>query len=127
MESNPRHAFWEALVDSAETANRDGKYPDAETLFHRAITVAQENFGPRHINLAHSLLHLGDFLEQQSRFPESESAYKAAAELYESHGAQGLLATTLRNLAQVQWLQGNKTEATQIAPRHEKYSCDTTS
>lgn len=108
MDRESKQAFWDALISAAECANSEGHLEDAEKLFRRAISVAEDQFGRDHVNVAHSWLYFGGFLEQQKRLEEAELAYRKAVKIHQLNNACHLQAMALHSLAQLQWLKGNK-------------------
>lgn len=77
---------WHELLQSAETAERDGLPKQAEEFFDQAVQSAQTEFGPFDVNLAKCLLAFAQFLESQRRYTDALLRYKLAAGVYRQVG-----------------------------------------
>jgi len=75
----------------AAHANRlriQGCYREAEPLFRQAVALAEEAFGPNHLEVAAILNNLAVLFKYTGRFEEAESLYgRALAIIQESLGA----------------------------------------
>lgn len=102
-----------ALLSQAGVFLKDqGRYGEAELLFHRALGMYQRLLGERHPAVANSLNNLATVYSNQGRYSEAESLFRQALEL------NALLdenlpdvAIGLNNLAQLYCDQGNYSEA----------------
>jgi hypothetical protein len=90
-----------------------------EATFRRAVRATRRTFGAEHVNVALSHIELGDFYVAESRFDESETAYRKAAEIYEALGIghELLLAIALRSLSDAVCAQDRHQEGNAIRAR----------
>src|SRR5438105_8970311 len=86
MASKSREA--RSLAVQADTLREQGCYDEAEALFRQAIALAEQAFGPNHLEVAAILNNMAVLLKYTGRFDEAESLYgRALAITQQSHGA----------------------------------------
>src|SRR5262249_18762942 len=71
---------WKHLIRDGETANREGRYTDAELILKNALDRAQR-FGPDDPRFATSMNALGELYAAQGKWAEAESLYEKALEI----------------------------------------------
>ena len=76
-------ALLRALARTADARRVHGRYSEAERLYQRALSVAQDVFGERHQEVATILNNLGLVMEAEGRNSEAEPLYYRAWRLRE--------------------------------------------
>jgi tetratricopeptide (TPR) repeat protein len=71
------------LRELGEQARKRGDLPAAQQLYEQA--VAQVRASGDRLRLAHTIRHLGDVHRQQQHWPDAESCYIEALEIYRGH------------------------------------------
>jgi tetratricopeptide (TPR) repeat protein len=92
---------WNKLSLETIKLYREGRYSKATLVAEQALTVAKENVGPEHPDVATSLINLALLYYTQGHYAKAEPLYKRALEIREK--ALGPdhpnVATSLNNLA----------------------------
>ena len=86
-----------ALNNLAVLSVEQGRYPDAEANYRKAISIEERNLGASDPVLAPMLTNLGTLSFYQGHYPEAESLYRRALAIQEKVGSNP--ASTLNNLA----------------------------
>src|SRR5436190_815497 len=55
-----------------------GRYPEAEPLYKRALAIREKTLGPDHHDVSIALHKLADLYYQEGRYTEAEPLYKRA-------------------------------------------------
>jgi tetratricopeptide (TPR) repeat protein len=102
-----------SLNNLAELYREQGRYAEAEPLYHQALELRKRLLGESHPDFANSLNNLANLYNYQGRYSEAEPLYLQALELRkrllgESHPD---VASSLNNLAILHNYQGRYTEA----------------
>src|SRR5207249_5051867 len=74
------------LNASADRQRIQGRYAEAEALFQRALALATESFGPKHLAVASVLNNLAVVYKYSGRFDEAERLYWRALPIIEKAG-----------------------------------------
>jgi C-terminal peptidase prc len=90
-----------------------GRYPQAEPLLRRALTIRETVLGPAHPDVAQSLYFVALALHYQARYADAESLLRRALEIREQalRSDHPDVANSLNNLATVLYYQGRYAEA----------------
>jgi hypothetical protein len=90
----------------------EGKYPQAEQAYDRALAIKEKSLGPEHPNVATTLIGLGIVYWRDGRYPQAEQAYDHALAIEEKTlgPEHPYVAQTLGNLgflymAQQDWVK----------------------
>ncbi len=107
-------------LNNLATLYRDqGKYPEAEPLFEKALAIAEKALGPEHPDVATGLNNLAELYRAQGRYTEAEPLYKRSLAIKEK--ALGPehphVATTLENYAALLRETARADEAGKMAAR----------
>jgi len=105
---------WGFLLNQAGYyLNVQGRYGEAEPLYLRSVTIAEQQFGAEHPNVAASLNNLADLYRAQGRYGEAESLFQRSLQICEQQlGADHPnTASSLNNLAGLYRSQGRYSEA----------------
>ena len=114
-------AQWD--IQSAEAARlldllgtyllQHGQYSDAEELLQHGLKMREHLFGPRHLDVAHSLSNLGLLSYYQYQDTQSERLYKRALEIIErlSGSTHPALVTVLNYLGDLYYNQDSYAQA----------------
>ena len=70
--------FAQSLNSLGNVYTWQGRYPEAEPLFKRALGIREKSLGRDHPDVATSLNDLGDLYTNQSRYAEAEPLYRRA-------------------------------------------------
>jgi tetratricopeptide (TPR) repeat protein len=109
---------FDALDRRAEQLFYAGKYPEATDVQKRALTLAERQFGPDHLNVAKALVGLGGIFYCQGRTAEAGPLLeRGRAILEKATGVDSLMVTTLDYLAAVYEVQGRNAEAAPLRQR----------
>ncbi|HLZ64194.1 MAG TPA: FxSxx-COOH system tetratricopeptide repeat protein [Ktedonosporobacter sp.] len=96
-----------------------GRYPEADPLFRRALSIREQALGPDHPIVAHTLHDLANLSRAQGKYQEADLLYQRALSIREQ--ALGpdhpLVATTLTNLAILSWKRGKYEQVEALAQR----------
>jgi tetratricopeptide (TPR) repeat protein len=105
-------AFWDQHFSNGERLERAGQHAAAAREFEAALDAAGQ-LGPADWRLPLTLHNLGAVARQLARYPESESYYRRAIPLWETHHPQRLaeLAGTLQNLGSLDMVRGRLADA----------------
>ena len=92
---------------------QQGKYAQAESLYQRALDIAEKVLGPEHPDTAGSLNNLGGVYLQQGKYAQAESLYQRALDIAEKvlGPEHPDTATSLNNLAALYHRQENYAQA----------------
>jgi TonB family protein len=114
-----QEARWEELDSQAGALYDQGKYHEAISVAKEALKVAEQNFGPKHLNVARSLNELAFLYTEQGRYAEAESLYKQALAIQEKALGPNHpdVAKTLNKLAELYHIQGQETVAEPLYKR----------
>jgi CHAT domain-containing protein/tetratricopeptide (TPR) repeat protein len=96
------HANYALTLNNLATVYREqGKYDEAERLYHRAFTIFEKASGRDHPNVAGTLNNLAIVHEAQGKYGEAEGLYQRALAIFERAlgGNHSNVAMTLNNLA----------------------------
>ncbi len=74
---------WEELNAKVAVLYQQGRYLEASNVAEEALKVAEETFGPNHINVALSLDNLAVLYQDQGKYAEAEPLFKRAMEIEE--------------------------------------------
>ncbi len=74
---------WEELNAKVAVLYRQLRYSEASNVAEKALKVAEETFGPNHINVALSLDNLAVLYQDQGKYAEAEPLFKRAMEIEE--------------------------------------------
>ena len=98
---------WRASLAAADEARVEGRRDEAERLYVEVIDAAART-GERNLLLARALDGLADLCRLAGRYPEARTHYLESAAMLERMLGPGQprLATTLHNLAVVEWNLG---------------------
>ena len=98
---------------------QQGRLPEAEAAFKRALTIRRAQLGPEHYDVAETLANLGTLYLMQDRFDEVEPLLRQALAIYErALGPEHPdTATTLENLGTMFLGQGRAEEAEPLLRR----------
>ena len=92
----------------AEVLRAQGRCEEALGIYKEALELEQKLLGDDHVNLAVILNNQAGCLKDLKRWAEAEALYVSALEIYQrSFGEEHLEATTLNNLAEVYYRQGD--------------------
>src|SRR5438105_9680125 len=69
------------LAARADTLRVQGSYHEAEALFRQAVALAEEAFGPNHLEVAAMLNNLAVLCKYIGRLDEAESLYQRALDI----------------------------------------------
>ena len=107
------------LAGLALVYSDQGKYPEAETYFKRALSVLEERVGKTHPDVAMSLQNLASVYAEQGRYADAEARIERARAIYEENfgGDHPSVAATLDNLANIYSDQGKHAEAEALNKR----------
>jgi len=96
-----------------------GRYPEAGSLYQRALYIQEQTLGPVHLDVARSLNGLALLYSEQSRYAEAEPLLQRARSIWEQQlGAEHVqVAYPLNNLANLCWKQGRYAEAEPLYQR----------
>jgi tetratricopeptide (TPR) repeat protein len=88
---------------------QQGRYPEAAVFAEDALSRAEKNFGPNHLNVSQSLNNLAGIYSAMGEYEKAEPIYTRALKIREetlgpTHPA---LATTLNNLAELYRSRGD--------------------
>src|SRR5262245_11525611 len=72
-----------ALSRRAQRLYLEGMYGEAEAYYLRALAVAEQTFGPDHLEIATALNNLGVVYKYLSRFAEARRVYKRSLTITE--------------------------------------------
>ncbi|MGC8645901.1 MAG: tetratricopeptide repeat protein, partial [Thermoplasmata archaeon] len=110
-ENDLRLAAYKANL--AELYRKQGKYPEAETLYKEALEIRIRSLGSNHPDVANTKNNLALLYYNQGRYSEAETLYKEALEiLIKSFGEiHPDFANTMKNLAALYVKQGRYSEA----------------
>src|SRR5262249_51280660 len=67
-----------SLSNLATLYQAQGRYDDAEPLYHQAITMYQQLLGEAHPDVATSLSNLATLYQAQERYSDAETLYRQA-------------------------------------------------
>jgi CHAT domain-containing protein/Tfp pilus assembly protein PilF len=102
-----------ALSGLAQTYDAQAKYAEAESVYRRALVVAEKTLGPTHTNTAAILTRLAGVQQRQARYADAENTYLRALGIEEK--ALGAthpdLIVTLNNLGNAYQRQGKYPDA----------------
>lgn len=103
----------ELLVRMAEYAVEEEDYEAAEACYHRAVDLAESEFGPESAEVALCLALMAQFYEDQGRHAKSEALYRRALliQLMTLEPQDPVIGITIRNLAEVCEAQGDLDQA----------------
>lgn len=90
-----------------------GRYPEAEPCYERALAIREQQLGAAHPDVATSLNNLALLYESKGRFVEAEPLYERSLSIREKQlGAEHIhVAESLNNLAVVYYFQARRSEA----------------
>ena len=93
--------------------DEQGKYPQAEPLYQRALRIREQALGPNHADMAYPLTNLANLYYQQGKYDEAEPLYQRALRIREQvlGPTHPLLQETVRNYASFLRKMGRETEA----------------
>ena len=74
---------WEELNAKAVVLYQQLRYSEASNVAEEALKVAEETFGPNHINVALALDNLAVLYQGQGKHAEAEPLFKRAMEIEE--------------------------------------------
>jgi tetratricopeptide (TPR) repeat protein len=75
--------LWEELNAKVTVLYQQGRYSEASNVAEEALKVAEETFGPNHLNVALSLNNLVVLYQDQGKYAEAEPLFKRALEIEE--------------------------------------------
>ena len=79
----PRHPdTLESLNNLATLYQAQGRYGEAEPLYHEALQARRETLGPHHPHTLTSLNNLAFFYQAQGRYGEAEPLYREALQAF---------------------------------------------
>ncbi len=78
-----RKQLWEELNAKVTVLYQQGRYSEASNVAEEALKVAEETFGPNHLNVALSLNNLAVLYQDQGKYAEAEPLFKRALEIEE--------------------------------------------
>ena len=67
-----------SLNNLAELYRTQGKYAEAEPLYHRSLAILEKALGPEHPDVATSLNSLAALYDTQGKYAEAEPLYQRA-------------------------------------------------
>ncbi len=110
-EQDPRLAT--SLHNLATLYRQQARYPEAQTLFERAVAVFEKTVGPDDPQLAASLSSLAWLYHQEGRFAQAEPLYRRSLSIFEKTlGTEHAdVAANLNDLAEIYRAQGRTAEA----------------
>ena len=78
---SPDVAF--TLNQIAKLYKDQGRYDQAELLYQRALMIAEQVWGPKHLYVARNLNNLARFYQAQGKYVQAQLFYQQALEIYE--------------------------------------------
>jgi tetratricopeptide (TPR) repeat protein/DNA-binding XRE family transcriptional regulator len=107
------------LYETATYLRDRARYIEAELLYQRALRIREQQLGPEHPDVAHTLNGLANLYAEQGKYVEAELLYQRALRIWEQHlGPEHPdVATTLNNLALLYAEQGKFVEAEPLYQR----------
>ena len=111
--------FGTSLNNLALLYHAQGRYPDAEALFKRSLTIQEKAVGPDHLYVANSLSGLAILYQTEGRYADAEPLFKRALEIQEKvlGSDHPNVATFLNNLARLYQAQGHYADAEPLYKR----------
>jgi tetratricopeptide (TPR) repeat protein len=99
--------------------DQQGKYDEAESLYHQALAVFERTYGPEHYEVAVTLNNLAALAQAQGNPGKAEHLYGRALRIKEKvlGPAHPDVATTLNNLAALYHAQGQYAQAAPLYQR----------
>lgn len=119
MEPQEDSAEAQKLDTTAVRHRMNGEYEEAETLYQRAKTLRESEFGPEHPSAAKSLVNLASLRRELGRPTEEQALYEQALYIQEKAYPEGHPDMTegLRRLANLYRKSGRLAEAERMALR----------
>ena len=113
ISANTPAPSWETLNSKSGDLYEKGKYQDAVNVAVKALIVAENTYGPDHVNVAVCLNNLALLYDEQGKYAEAEPLYIRSLRITrKSLGPEHPdVATTLNNLAGLYDKQGKYFEA----------------
>jgi tetratricopeptide (TPR) repeat protein len=104
---------WETLNSKSGDLHEKGKYQEAVNVAEKALIVAENTYGPNHLNVAVCLNNLALLYDELGKYEEAEPLYRRSLTITRrSLGSEHPdVATTLDNLAGLYDKQGKYFEA----------------
>ena len=106
-----------SLNNLAGLYQAEGRYAEAEPLYHRSLAILENALGPEHPNVAASLNNLALLYKAQDRYDEAEPLYRRALAIREKALEHPGVAQGLNNLAAFYNTQGRYAEAEPLYQR----------
>ncbi|MBI4749669.1 MAG: tetratricopeptide repeat protein [Acidobacteria bacterium] len=97
------------LLNEGTALRQAGKYQNAQAVLQQAVTLAEQIFGPEHMDTAAAYNNLADVFASTDDFSKAESLYKRALAICEKIAGPEHLDTaiTLNNLGQLYKSKGD--------------------
>ena len=111
--SYPSVSSGRLLIDAGYYLHEQGRYPEAEPLLVRSLSIYEQQLGEQHPNVAQSLNSLALLYRSQGRYSEADPLFVRSISIYEQQlGEQHpSVAASLNNLAALYESQERYSEA----------------
>src|SRR5262245_54032458 len=80
---------WKVFLAAAERARRQGSVSEVESLYKKAIKLADKALTEPQREIGGILLRLADFHAEQKQYEAAGATYKSAVEALEGNGSGG--------------------------------------
>jgi tetratricopeptide (TPR) repeat protein len=99
----------EAMIKRGEVQLDDGQYQDCEQTFKKALSIALETFGPKHLNTAIVLNKLGMSYKYLSRYKDAQKSYRQSLDIAKRllRSNDPFIASLYHNLGGLEHSQGH--------------------
>ena len=107
------------LEKLADVLRAQKRFPNAESLYERALAIQEKRLGPGHAEVAAARHNLVDYYSEQRKYPKADLLYEKAIALLEKQpeAGTGTLPKLLGEAAEYYYIQKNLKKARDLVGR----------